>query len=163
MPRSALRHLSFSLCSSIHHFTAPESSAWVDPPQPHCTRTNEPIIHTLSVQFRGYLAGAPRRRTPATNHRPTQRGPGLAPGATWPQRLRRRTPTANHRHARLTPPKVRPRRRRHVAAAAGNTANPPAPLSSGRWQHYAFMQVVALSVFVSLSVDALLLCFGRYC
>ena len=126
-----LPYPSGSLCSSTHHLTAPLSSTVVYSPQPYCQTANKQIIHTLSTQSRGHLAGAPWRRTPATNHRPTRRGPGLAPGATRPQWLRRRTLAANHRHARLTPPDVGPHRRRHAAAAAGNAAAWPGSQPAG--------------------------------
>ena len=62
-------HFSLPLCSPPpHRFIALGSSTLVYSPQSHCTRDKERIIHTLGAQSRGHLAGAPRRRTPATNH-----------------------------------------------------------------------------------------------
>ena len=104
----------------LHNLTAQE------PTNESCRHSARSPVVTSPVN--------PRRRTPATNQRPTRRGPGLAPSTTWPQRLRRWTPAANHRRTRLTPPKVRPRRRRHAArsptrryrsaAVSGNTYCP---------------------------------------
>ena len=57
---------------------------------------------------------------------------------------RRGTPATNQPAARTPDPaEVRPRRRRHMAAAAGMAAT-PAPLSSGQWQQLVIESFVMI-------------------
>ena len=103
--------------STSQHLTLP----------PRCILHNRTAREPTSESYT-HPARSPEVTSPVPRGAGHRRGPDLAPGATWPQRLRRRTPSANHRHARLTPPKVGPRTRRHVTAAAGNTTTPPSRL-----------------------------------